>query len=99
MTSQNAKGPAEAATSPDHGSITHPCMRKDEMNVETNSTAPAEAPDPLLAASRRAAVLLASLPVAPQEDHGPHQARRSHCREEELGWTMSAELALQKGDR
>ncbi|WP_141682851.1 hypothetical protein [Agrobacterium tumefaciens] len=38
---KNAKGPAEAATSPDHGSITHPCMRKEEMNVETNSTAPA----------------------------------------------------------
>ncbi|MND71435.1 hypothetical protein D3C87_1160910 [compost metagenome] len=41
MTSQNAKGPAEAATSPDRGSITHPCMRKEEMNEATNSTAPA----------------------------------------------------------
>lgn len=52
MTSQNAKGPARIAVLPSHGSITHPCMRKEEMNEETNTTAPAEAPDPLLAAIR-----------------------------------------------
>lgn len=52
MTSQNAKGPATAPTVPSHGSITHPCMRKEEMNEATNSTAPADAPDPLLAAIR-----------------------------------------------
>lgn len=42
MTSQNAKGPATAPTVPSHGSITHPCMRKDEMNVETFTTAARE---------------------------------------------------------
>jgi hypothetical protein len=43
MNSQNAKGPAEAATSPDRGSITHPCMRKEEMNEVTNTTASEDA--------------------------------------------------------
>lgn len=38
---QNAKGPARIAVLPSHGSITHPCMRKEEMNVATNTTAPA----------------------------------------------------------
>ncbi|WP_395774040.1 hypothetical protein [Agrobacterium pusense] len=41
MTSKKAKGPATAPTVPSHGSITHPCMRKEEMNEATNSTAPA----------------------------------------------------------
>ncbi|NTE81316.1 hypothetical protein G6M12_07070 [Agrobacterium tumefaciens] len=49
---KKAKGPASAGTLPDHGSITHPCMRKEEMNEVTNSTASADAPDPLLAAIR-----------------------------------------------
>ena len=39
---QNAKGPASVRALPDRGSITHPCMRKEEMNEETNTTAPAE---------------------------------------------------------
>ncbi len=38
---KKAKGPAATAIAPDHGSITHPCMRKEEMNEVTNSTAPA----------------------------------------------------------
>ncbi|NTD88678.1 hypothetical protein [Agrobacterium tumefaciens] len=49
---KKAKGPARIAVLPSHGSITHPCMRKEEMNEVTNTTAPAEAPDPLLAAIR-----------------------------------------------
>jgi len=39
---QKAKGPAEAATSPDHGS-TNPAKEK-EMNTESNITASADAP-------------------------------------------------------
>lgn len=38
---KKAKGPASVGALPDHGSITHPCMRKEEMNEETNTTASA----------------------------------------------------------
>lgn len=57
-----AKGPAEAATSPDRGSITHPCMRKEEMNEVTNTMAPAATLDisdlenPLADATRMASI-------------------------------------------
>lgn len=38
---KKAKGPASVGALPDRGSITHPCMRKEEMNEVTNTTAPA----------------------------------------------------------
>lgn len=59
---KKAKGPATAPTVPSHGSITHPCMRKDEMNVETFTTAPAATLDiadlenPLADATRMASI-------------------------------------------
>ncbi|MDA5240614.1 DUF3168 domain-containing protein, partial [Agrobacterium sp. MAFF310724] len=43
--------------------------------------------------------ILACLPSPPQEDYGPHQARRCQGSKAELGWPMSAELALQKAIR
>lgn len=61
---QNAKGPAEAATSPSHGS-THPARDK-EMNTTTDSTAAAAPPvpkdlwdleTPIYAATRFASIL------------------------------------------
>ena len=39
---KKAKGPAATAIAPSHGSITHPCMRKEEMNEVTNTTAARE---------------------------------------------------------
>lgn len=44
---RNEKGPAEAATSPSHGSNSTPSKDID-MNEITNTTATAAAPDPLL---------------------------------------------------
>jgi hypothetical protein len=57
-----AKGPASVGALPDHGSITHPCMRKEEMNEVTNTTAPAATLDiadlenPLADATRMASI-------------------------------------------
>ncbi len=55
-------GPASVGALPDHGSITHPCMRKEEMNEATNTTAPAATLDiadlenPLADATRMASI-------------------------------------------
>ncbi|MFJ1308571.1 hypothetical protein [Agrobacterium sp. P15N1-A] len=42
---KKAKGPASVGALPDRGSITHPCMRKEEMNEATNTTAAREIKD------------------------------------------------------
>lgn len=62
MTLQNVKGPAEAATSPDRGSIRKTPSKDFEMNSAEHNTGPAIAP----ALSRRGflgAAAVASLPV------------------------------------